>query len=197
MKANGEVESFLAGSSGAHERVRSAVERVVRSFHAVLRTGWEPELVQETLGRVFLGLVLGRFRGAASLKTYAENVARHVCLEHARRLRRRRELTGDELATESSGPGPEESLLRAEEHRRNLRGFAALPADCRELFALLFVEGLSYAEIARRAGVTESAIRSRVHRCRLAASLAERRAATASRRRASAGDRSPLGRPAS
>ena len=62
---------------------------------------------------------------------------------------------------------PERALLGTEEHQRNLRAFAALPGESRELLRLIFLEGLSYAEVARRLGVTEGAIKSRVHRVRL------------------------------
>jgi RNA polymerase sigma-70 factor (ECF subfamily) len=73
---------------------------------------------------------------------------------------------------------PEDSFLWTEEHLRNLQAFASLPAECREILRLVGVEGVSYREIAGRLGITEGALKSRIHRCRLAC----REAAAAQRR---------------
>jgi RNA polymerase sigma-70 factor (ECF subfamily) len=45
---------------------------------------------------------------------------------------------------------------------------ASLEEDDREIFLLKEVAGLSYAEIAEACGVTPDAVRSRLHRTRIA-----------------------------
>jgi RNA polymerase sigma-70 factor (ECF subfamily) len=161
-----DAESFLAGDPRQVNDVRSAIEFVVRAFQ-FHDADANRELVQETMARVFLSLCAGRFRGDSSLKTYAGNVAKYTCLEHRRRRRVETGADFDRLAPDGSSADPEAILLREEEHERNLRAFATLSPDCRELLRLIFVEGLSYDEVATRLGVSEGAIKSRVHRCRL------------------------------
>jgi RNA polymerase sigma-70 factor (ECF subfamily) len=167
MDGSRQARELLDGTSETVDNIRGAIERVVARFH--LPEGWDGDLIQEALGRVYLAVILGRFRGAASLATFAENVARYTCLEHLRRQRHKWDLSPERLSSKARWSQPEERLLRLEEHRQNLRTFASLPSESRELLTLLFVEDLSYREIAERTGLTESAIRSRVHRCRLAA----------------------------
>jgi len=58
-----------------------------------------------------------------------------------------------------------------EEHARNLEVLAGLPPDCRELLRMVFVDRLSYREIGLKLGISEGAIKTRVHRCRAACRL--------------------------
>ncbi len=160
------AEAFLGGDSAVVEEVRAVVEAAVcgvGSFEPDVRR----DLVQEVLGRIVQSLRSGRFRGESSLTTYAFSVARHACIERSRRLRREGARVRESQTSESGVPGPEASLIRAEEHRRNVLLLAALPQEARELLQLVFVENLSYREIGRRLGITEAAVKSRVHRCRM------------------------------
>jgi RNA polymerase sigma-70 factor (ECF subfamily) len=161
-----EVSVFVKGNVAAVEEVRSAIEDVVRRFR-LPPGGWNRELVQEALGRVFISVARGRFRGESSLKTYAQQVAKYTCLEHLRRRRAESAINGHRLSARALWPDPEEQMLRDEQHRINLRAFAGMSRECRELFCMIFVERLSYREVAQRLGVSEGAVRLRVHRCRL------------------------------
>jgi RNA polymerase sigma factor (sigma-70 family) len=162
LQRDPEVEAFLTGRSSAVQAVTDAVAGAVGRFR--LGADLHEELVQESLGRILLNLTRRRFRGEASLRTYASNVAKYTCLEH---FRRPRSSAGSGPGrSDASGPTPEELYLRAEEHGRNLRAFAALSSECRELFTLIFVDRLAYREIAGRLAVSVGAIKSRVHRCR-------------------------------
>lgn len=160
LQRDPEVEAFLAGRPSAVQAVTDAVAGAVGRFR--LGADLHEELVQESLGRILLNLTRMRFRGEASLRTYASNVAKYTCLEHFRRSN----AGARPDRPDASGPTPEELYLRAEEHGRNLRAFAALSSECRELFTLIFVDRLAYREIAERLAVSVGAIKSRVHRCR-------------------------------
>jgi len=140
---------------------------VIRSFQfGDLDT--DRDLVQESLSRVLGSLKAGRFRGESSLRTYARTIARYTCLEHIRRRRWQVDLDPESLTSGDRHAGPESSFLWAEEHLRNLRAFAELPPESRELLKLVCVEGVSYKDAASRLGVSEAAVKSRIHRCRLA-----------------------------
>jgi len=161
-----QVAAFLAGDVRTHESIRRAVGVVVRASRFSGR-GVAEDLIQETMARVFVNLSAGAFRGDASLATYAQRVARYVCLEQIRKRRFAAEVDPAGLVSADPSPEPEAGMLRAEEHRRNLALLATLSPACRELFRLVFVEGLSYAQVAERLGVSETAVKLRVHRCRL------------------------------
>ena len=166
MVAGIDPQKVRRGDPAAVADIRCAIEAVVCGF-GLRESGWGDDLIQEALGRVYIGVVTRRFRGAASLEAYASKTAKYTCLEHLRSRRRR--LSAVQPVSTEAGRGAEESLLRIEEYRRSIRRFAELSSECRELLTLLYSEELSYTEIAERTGLTESAIRSRVHRCRVAA----------------------------
>jgi RNA polymerase sigma-70 factor (ECF subfamily) len=161
----GDVESFLRGDPIAIDVLRAAVALAVRSFQFP-DPGLNEDLVQETLTRVFVNLTAGQFRGESSLATYARRVARYTCLEHLRRRRHATEIDPEAVPSAERWSRPDESFLWTEEHLRNLQIFSSLPEDCRRLLRMIFVEGRSYRETGRRLGLTEGAVKTRVHRCR-------------------------------
>jgi RNA polymerase sigma-70 factor (ECF subfamily) len=163
-----EVAAFLTGDPTVHADLRRAVRAVIRCFR-FSAPAVEDDLVQETLYRVLLNLRNGAFRGEATLRTFSQRVAEYTCLEHLRRLRFHTEVDPAAIPDDRTPGGPEAALLRAEEHRRNLQRLAAMPPECRELFRMIFIERLAYAEIARRCGISETAVKLRVYRCRLTA----------------------------
>jgi RNA polymerase sigma-70 factor (ECF subfamily) len=167
-----EVSAFLRGDPALFASIRAAIRAVVRSFR-FRGDAVEQDLVQDVLSRVFVNLSVGAFRGEAALSTYAQRVARYACLEHIRKRRVIAEVDPQALPTPSRERGPEESLLLGEKHRHNLRALAGLTPECRELFRLIFIEGWSQAEIAGRLGISETAVKLRVHRCRLTARAAQ------------------------
>ena len=162
-----EAADFLRGEPSAVGALCDAARGAIRAFQFADRALNE-DLLQEALTRIFLGLQAGRFRGEASLRTYAGRVARYTCLEHLRRRRREVELDADRAASPDRWSRPEETLLDAEEHLANLASFARLPPECRELLRMVFVDGLSYREIGLKLGISAGAIKTRVHRCRAA-----------------------------
>jgi RNA polymerase sigma factor (sigma-70 family) len=165
-KRTEEVTAFVRGDPLQVAAIEGAVRATVRSFHFGNRDV-ERDLVQETLSRTLVSLSDHRFQGDASLKTYARNVARYTCLEHIRR--RRHEVVFDPELHPAGDlwSAPEASYLSTEEHRRNLEAFASLPADCREILGMICLEGASYREVASRLGISQAALKSRIHRCRL------------------------------
>ena len=163
-----DVAAFLIGDRQTHEDLRAAVSVVVGCFHFGAGANRE-DLIQEALYRTFLSLRNGSFRKEASLRTFAQRIAEFTCIEHLRRIQYRAEVDPPAIEAPSREAGPEKLLLRAEEHRHNLKRLAAMSPDCRALFRLIFIERLPYAEVATRLGISETAVKLRVHRCRLSA----------------------------
>jgi RNA polymerase sigma-70 factor (ECF subfamily) len=126
------------------------------------------DLVQDVLAALMRSV--GSFRGEASLSTWAYVVARRAC----GRLRKRRS-----RQTDLDGPSSEPLLadVSTEPDRRLERrqlgaaledAIGSLPAAQREVLILRDVEGLSAAEAGRVLGLGERALKSRLHRARLA-----------------------------
>ena len=166
LRRSEEVEAFLRGDPVQLASVEKAVRAVVRSFRFG-EADAERDLVQETLSRTLDSLSGRRFLGIASLRTYTCNIARYTCLEHIRRRRQEVVFDPEIHPLPDRSPAPEEFCLSLEEHRRNLEAFASLPSESRELLRLICVEGASYREVADRLGISEAALKSRIHRCRL------------------------------
>ena len=164
---DGEVADFLRGDPPAVGAVCDAVDLAVRSFQFA-DPALNKDLAQEALTRIFANLTSGRFRGESTLKTYASRVARYTCLEHLRRKRLEVELDAESVPSRERWSEPEQSFLGTEEHRKNIEILSSLPRDCRELMRMVLVEKLSYREIGLKLGISESAIKTRVHRCRAA-----------------------------
>ena len=160
-----QVRKFLEGEDEEVRKVRTAIDLAVGRF-PLIDAARRGELAQEALGRVFLNVRAGRFRGDASLPTYANRVAKYTCLEHLRRRRTDVDMEAGAGELPSPAMGPEDSLARQEEHRRNVRAFAALPPECRKLLLLVFVDGLSYRDVGEKLGISEGAVKLRVFRCR-------------------------------
>ena len=182
------IDAFLRGDADEVAIIRDAVERVVHGFQFPGRE-LERELVQDVFGRLLRSLGSARFRGEATLRTYAQRVAKYACLEQIRRRRLEVRVDFEAVPSDARWSEPEGAYLRKEEHLRNLRAYAALPGEVRDLLRLIFVEGLTYAEVAERLGLSEGAIKSRVHRARLACRDALAPPEPAPRRRTEEGER--------
>ena len=138
------------------------IARTTRGYEAEPQR--RAELEQEVL--VQLWSALARFRGDASLKTYALRVTHNVCARHVSRQIRDRSEPYADLETLGEAPdAPEDQLDRARQRALLLEAVQRLaPAD-RQL-VLLYLEGLSPAEIAGVTGLSRSNVTTRTHRIR-------------------------------
>lgn len=120
------------------------------------------DLVQETWSTV---LARG-LRPAGEARAWLAAVMRNLVRDHRRseETRRRRE---EEHGRDLSGrglPAPEELAAALEARRLLLEALGSLPEPVRATVLLRYQDGLTSAEIARRAGVPASTIRSRLER---------------------------------
>ena len=114
--------------------------------------------------------VLG-FRGDSAFGTWLHRVTVNVCMTALRArgdVRARGQSAGlldasfDDLA--SADASPEERVTRADLARRTAKALAELPEEAREVVVLRDVQGLSTRETAELLGVTEGAVKVRLHR---------------------------------
>jgi RNA polymerase sigma-70 factor (ECF subfamily) len=168
-------ESAVAAVRGGDaERYRELVERHERRVYAVAwsRLGdaaLAEEATQEAFIRAYRRLWL--LGDGAKFSGWVNTIARRVAINFG--LRHRRELNKRERwALENPGNPPEEnfanetdSLHTPETLRQTL---AELPDSHRECLVLFYLEGKSGAEAAAALGISEAALRVRLHRARAA-----------------------------
>ena len=127
------------------------------------------DLVQTTLMQVLRRL--GSFRGDASFSTWLFRVTANEALMLMRSQRRFRARISDldfDVAMEgrASDDTPDDRALRAEARMRVATALAALPEDYREVVVAHYEHDLGLQEIADQLSISESAVRSRLHRAR-------------------------------
>ena len=132
-----------------------------------------PEDAKEVLQETMLAMArnLPDFRGQASIATWLYTIARSFCIKQ-RRLHKGEPATHDSIdaalnaATDRDSP---EAEAAGHEVKRALDdAIATLAPEYREVLVLRDAEGLTAAEVAQVLGITVDAVKSRLHRARLA-----------------------------
>jgi RNA polymerase sigma-70 factor (ECF subfamily) len=121
------------------------------------------EVLQETMLAAFRHLP--GFRGDAALSTWLYQIARSCCIKERRGARPMAAL--DEQLRDPA-PAPDLQLHAREIGQALAQAVSSLPADQREVLVLRDVEGLSAAEAADVIGIEVGALKSRLHRARMA-----------------------------
>jgi RNA polymerase sigma-70 factor (ECF subfamily) len=132
------------------------------------------DVLQETLFAMARGV--RDFRGASSLSTWLYTIARSFCIKKRRRSRfapAEQQSLDDVLADEKvqvadSRPSPEDDLAGRQVERVLARAIAGLDPKYREVLVLRDIEGLTAPEVAEVLGIRVEAVKSRLHRARLA-----------------------------
>ncbi|MDH4185127.1 MAG: sigma-70 family RNA polymerase sigma factor, partial [Nitrospinota bacterium] len=135
------------------------------------------DALQETFLQAFRGL--GSFRGDSSFLTWLLKIATNNCLMKLRKnkkmdlvsLDKPVEIDGSELPREIVDWSNNPSTQKMEQETREFldRAIARLPEDKRMVLVLKDIEGFSNLEISQALGMSVAAVKSRLHRARLAA----------------------------
>lgn len=165
-----EAEAALISAARGGDR-RSLDELLARYEQRIYRFGLRMcgdeeaarEVLQETLLAAFRNLA--GFRGEASLSTWLYQIARSFCIKERRGARPTVEL-GTELPDQAEAPDLQVHARRIGEALAAAIG--ELPPEQREVLVLRDVEGLSAQEAAEVVGIEVGALKSRLHRARMA-----------------------------
>lgn len=173
------IQQALAGDQDAFCRLVKAYQLPVYNLaYRMLGTAMEAEEAsQETFLRVYRRL--HTYDTQQKLSSWILAIASHYCVD---RLRRRRItcLSLDEAPAPAASPtaegAPEPGYLQREREREIQEHLARLPEGYRLVIVLRYWHDLSYEEMARVLGTTESAVKSKLHRARemMAAHLTRR-----------------------
>jgi RNA polymerase sigma-70 factor (ECF subfamily) len=173
-------ERLLAAARGGDRR---ALEALLERHQAqVYRFGMkmcrDPEDAKDVLQDTLLAMARGvrDFRGASSLSTWLYTIARSYCIKKRRRGKfepeAERSLDTDAAveAARLAAPGlePDEALAGREVEGALERAIASLDPMYREVLLLRDAEGLTAPEVAEVLGLSVEAVKSRLHRARLA-----------------------------
>jgi RNA polymerase sigma-70 factor (ECF subfamily) len=160
----------LAGHRADFEiLVRRHNQRLFRAARAVSRTDQDAEdVLQQTWLAIYKNLA--SFRGEAAFTTWATRIAIHEAIASARKAPVIAEVR-DEAADET----PDDDVERAQLGRLLEKCLQDLPQGNREVMVLRDVLELDTAETAACLGLSEEAVRVRLHRARaaIAAALTE------------------------
>ncbi|MGA1810303.1 MULTISPECIES: RNA polymerase sigma factor [Sphingobium] len=155
---------------------------LAREFHRTFvdhtrkRMGGAPEaedIAQESWARVSNGISNGGT--ISNIRGYLFKVARNLMIDH-----RRREALGvetwapDDAIARIADPRPsaETQLITRDELRRMDAIISAMPSRPRQVFRLSRFEGLSFAEIDRRLGVSRQTVHDHMTKALIAIQLA-------------------------
>jgi len=166
---------------------RAALESLLRRYQARiygygLRMCGDRDDARDVLQETMLAMArrVEALQAAAALPTWLYTVARSFCIKR-RRGRPRLESLDDAgargLQVADPGRGPEERVAGQQLEAALSEAIGALNQSQRDVLVLRDIEGLSAAQVADVLGLRVEAVKSRLHRARLA--LRERLAAAA------------------
>ncbi len=123
------------------------------------------DAAQETFLRAFRNL--GQYDPARPFRNWLLSITAHYCVD---RIRRRRSLLtlDDEFSPGETGADPGGAVAAWEVREHIQRLLMCLPAEDRAAVTLRYWYDCSYEEMAQILGTTVSAVKSRLHRARLA-----------------------------
>lgn len=168
------IAQARAGDPGAFDALVEAHQRAVFRFARALTHN--DALAEDVLQETFLSALegLGAWRAESSLRTWLLVIARNAALKHRRRDRERPGEQEPDFETLGRDAGwgdvdsPERIAASHEAASAVTRALASLDVEAREVLTLRELEGLSGDETARLLGLSLAAMKSRLHRARLA-----------------------------
>jgi RNA polymerase sigma-70 factor (ECF subfamily) len=178
------VERLRAGDAAALEALMAGyATKVYRLAHAITRNAADAEeVVQDVFLNIFRNV--GGFQGRATLGTWIYRVTTNAALNKRRGKRQEVETSLDEWLPTFKPDGhrdgdrtfvladwsrtPERELLASEARTILEQGIERLPDRYRAVLVLRDVEGLSSEETAMALGESVAAVKSCLHRARMA-----------------------------
>jgi len=159
------------GDPAAFEKMMADLESMIWRicWHYTGNQEDASDCAQEAMLKIWRSL--SSFRFDCSFETWTYRIAANCCLDFLRKARRNVHVSLEPLADQGfdppdPGPGPEETVLRKDEHARLRQAIARLPEDQRDALVLTQLEGKSYEEVSRMLETSEGTVKSRVSRAR-------------------------------
>lgn len=168
------IEKIRAGKTALYETLmRRYNQRLYRIARVILRNPEEAEdVVQEAYVRAYTHL--DQFAGAAKFSTWLTKIAIHEALARLHKRSRMREADSTKDIGKSGGMenlkstihSPEEQIFEKQVLELLEAAVEALPDNLRSVFVMREIEEMSTAETAECLGLSEAAVKIRLHRAR-------------------------------
>jgi RNA polymerase sigma-70 factor (ECF subfamily) len=166
------IEQCLSGDQAAWEAVvRQHWRKVFNVAYKFVGKHDEAEdLAQDIFLKIFKAL--DTFDRRANFQTWIISIARNLCIDHYRSVRKEREtiareVDAGELTPASADIGPDGVLEQSDLRALLQRALEKLPVSLRTAVVLRDLQELSYQEIADRLRLPEGTVKSRINRGRL------------------------------
>lgn len=157
--------------AGEHTLFERLVRRYNQRFYRAARANLGDDATAEDVTQqAWLSIYrsLGQWSGRGSFSGWALTIVINTCLKQRGRMNGMNDSSDDSDPddTLSPLPGPDEQTHRHQLREVLTRNVDALPSKLRTVLVLCDVEGLSGPEVSEALGVTEEAVRVRLHRAR-------------------------------
>src|SRR5512132_443306 len=166
------IEQCLSGDQVAWETiVRQNWRKVFNVAYKFVGKHDEAEdLTQDIFLKIFRAL--DSFDRRANFQTWIISIARNLCIDHYRSVRKERETIAREVDAGELSPASAEASPLLQLERSDLRAFLKraldhLPETLRTAVVLRDLHELSYQEIADQLHLPEGTVKSRINRGRL------------------------------
>jgi RNA polymerase sigma factor (sigma-70 family) len=158
---------MLAAQNGDANAYRRLLREITPPLRAFLRARFfAREHIDDIVQEILLAIHAARhtYRPEQPFRNWMYGVARHKMIDYMRKHGRvnANEVSDDELVTLMGDHAntPEEALLGKDVKK----ALAQLPDKQREVLLMTRVEGFSMAEVAKKLGMTETAVKVTAHR---------------------------------
>jgi RNA polymerase sigma-70 factor (ECF subfamily) len=169
------LQEARAGDRDALERLLERHQR--RVFRFGMKMCGEEEDAKEVLQETLIAAARGirDFRGASSVSTWLYTIARSFCIKRHRtskfapgQLESLEERSSEVQGMADAGRGPEDEAAGSQVRAALQSAIGSLDPMYREVLVLRDVEGLSAPEVGEVLGLSVEAVKSRLHRARVA-----------------------------
>lgn len=159
------VEGFLKGDPRATGRVNEYLDRGLAEYRD--RLGYEADDVKSVaMLKLYNYLEAGIFRYECNLSALVWRIVSNVAIDFLRKRRVRRAEDIDMVERPDEGSNPEEILIRKEDVQIGFKIVMLMSEECRELWRLLLIDGLSGLEVAQKLGWTHEKVRQKKFACK-------------------------------
>jgi len=169
------LEQARGGDRAAIERLLERHQR--RVFRFGMKMCGEEEDAKDVLQETLIAAARGirDFRGASSVSTWLYTIARSFCIKRHRtskfapaQVESLEERSREVQTMADASRGPEDAAVGSQVRAALQTAIGSLEPMYREVLVLRDVEGLSAPEVAEVLGLSVEAVKSRLHRARVA-----------------------------
>ncbi|ANM31764.1 hypothetical protein ABI59_22680 [Acidobacteria bacterium Mor1] len=163
----GQIDAYLRGDADVFLEVDLWIRTQLRAQYPALLDE-EEDLCQMVHQKLLVNLREGRFRGQSNLRSYVGGITNYSSIDRLRVRYRDREFQEEAEAElpQQATDNPYRDAEQKDEAKLLHRLVMAMPAACRELWRLVFVEKLSYVQVGEELTIPPGTVKSRMWHCR-------------------------------